>query len=109
MLLCDESGTAPPIAPTLAALGEGAGRAPWAVMCGPEGGYGRSELDGLRKLPFVTVVALGPRLLRAETAALAAVACWQAILGDWRTDPARAVAAHEANGGGDRIIHVRDS
>ena len=61
--------------------------APWAVMTGPEGGYAESELDGLRNLPFVTPVGLGPRVLRSDTAALAALACWQAVLGDGRRRP----------------------
>ena len=51
-------------------------------------GYAGSELDALGKLPFVTPVGLGPRVLRADTAALAALACWQAILGDGRARPA---------------------
>jgi 16S rRNA (uracil1498-N3)-methyltransferase len=55
----------------------------WALLIGPEGGFDGVELDRLRKLPFVTPVALGPRILRAETAALAALACLQALLGDW--------------------------
>ena len=50
-------------------------------LSGPEGGFERGELDALRKLDFVTTVGLGPRVLRAETAALAALACWQALLG----------------------------
>ena len=57
---------------------------PWAVMIGPEGGYARDELDALGKLPFVTRVGLGQRLLRADTAAIAALACWQAVAGSWR-------------------------
>ncbi len=56
----------------------------WAVLVGPEGGFARSELDALGKLPFAAEVRLGPRVLRADTAALAALACWQAVLGDWR-------------------------
>ena len=44
----------------------------------------RSELDALGDLPFVTAVDLGKRILRADTAALAALACWQALVGDWR-------------------------
>ncbi|MCH8189120.1 MAG: 16S rRNA (uracil(1498)-N(3))-methyltransferase, partial [Proteobacteria bacterium] len=61
-----------------------ASEGPWALLVGPEGGIAGSELDALRKLPFVTVVGLGPRILRADTAALAALACWQALVGDWR-------------------------
>ena len=97
LLLCAESGVARPIAEALcemAAEDEGcaAPRAaswavPWAVMTGPEGGYAESELDGLRNLPFVTPVGLGPRVLRSDTAALAALACWQAVLGDGRRRP----------------------
>jgi 16S rRNA (uracil1498-N3)-methyltransferase len=48
-----------------------------------------SELDRLRDLPFVTPVGLGPRILRAETAALSALAVFQAILGDGRKRPPR--------------------
>ncbi|PPR67843.1 MAG: hypothetical protein CFH02_01216, partial [Alphaproteobacteria bacterium MarineAlpha3_Bin1] len=47
-----------------------------------EGGFETSELKSLRNLDFVTGVGLGRRILRAETAALSALACWQAILGD---------------------------
>jgi len=86
ILLCAESGAAPPIADTLRSQGCDAA-APWAVMIGPEGGFARSELDALGKLPFVMPVGLGPRVLRADTAALAALACWQAILGDGRQRP----------------------
>jgi 16S rRNA (uracil1498-N3)-methyltransferase len=87
LLLCAEAGEAQPIAEALeAAAGEGV-ESPWAVMTGPEGGFAQSELDALRDLPFVTPVGLGPRLLRADTAALAALASWQAILGDGRLRP----------------------
>ena len=89
LLLCAEAGEARPIATALAELARRPEEmhAPWAVLIGPEGGFARSELDGLRKLPFVTPVGLGPRVLRADTAALAALACWQAILGDGEARP----------------------
>lgn len=90
ILLCAESGAAQPIADVLQAIraGDGdAGRGPWAVMTGPEGGFTKGELDALTKLPFVTPVGLGPRILRADTAAVAALACWQAVLGDWEKRP----------------------
>ena len=80
MLLCDESGVAPPIAETLAGAAPGA----CAVLVGPEGGFAETELDALKKLPFVSPVGLGPRVLRADTAALAALAVLQALAGDWR-------------------------
>ncbi len=83
IMLCDESGGGRPIAAALADAAA-APDVPWAVMIGPEGGYAREELDALGKLPFVTRVALGQRLLRADTAAIAALACWQAVAGQWR-------------------------
>jgi 16S rRNA (uracil1498-N3)-methyltransferase len=86
LLLCAEAGAARPIAEALRAHADGIA-APWAVMIGPEGGFARSELDALAKLPFVMPVGLGPRILRADTAALAALACWQAILGDGQQRP----------------------
>jgi 16S rRNA (uracil1498-N3)-methyltransferase len=80
LLLCDESGTSPPIAESL----RGAPQGPWAVLTGPEGGFTQTELDALKKLPFVCAVGLGPRVLRADTAALAALAAFQALVGDWQ-------------------------
>lgn len=86
ILLCAEAGTAAPLHDVLQQA-DPAG--PWAVLTGPEGGFEQTELDALRKLPFVTAVSLGPRILRADTAALAALACWQSVLGDWRKRPHR--------------------
>lgn len=57
---------------------------PWAVLIGPEGGFSGAERARLRGLPFVLPVALGPRILRAETAAIAALTLWQAVCGDWQ-------------------------
>jgi 16S rRNA (uracil1498-N3)-methyltransferase len=54
-----------------------------AVLIGPEGGFSPAERAVLRKLDFVRPVGLGPRILRAETAAAAALTIWQAVLGDW--------------------------
>ncbi|HUH86335.1 MAG TPA: 16S rRNA (uracil(1498)-N(3))-methyltransferase [Stellaceae bacterium] len=85
LLLCDESGTASPIAEVLARIPAG----PLAVLVGPEGGFTQTELDALRKLPFVSPVGLGPRVLRADTAALAALAVLQALVGDWRAERRR--------------------
>lgn len=89
LLVLDEHGRGAPIADVLAAdsrAGRGWERPP-GILAGPEGGLAASELDALARLPFVTRVTLGPRILRAETAALAALACWQAIAGDWREPP----------------------
>jgi 16S rRNA (uracil1498-N3)-methyltransferase len=83
LIVCDERGRAPPIADVVAGLRErlAAGA---AVLIGPEGGFTETELDGLANLPFVNAVSLGPRILRADTAALAALAVFQALAGDWR-------------------------
>ncbi|MGK7865637.1 16S rRNA (uracil(1498)-N(3))-methyltransferase [Falsiroseomonas sp. E2-1-a20] len=57
--------------------------APLALLVGPEGGFTAAELDDLRRRPFVVPAALGPRILRAETAAVAGLAALQALRGDW--------------------------
>ena len=92
LMFCDEagddaeaewggpSGRALPALEALAAGGPG----PWAVLIGPEGGFDPSERARLRAMAQVTPVTLGPRILRADTAAIAALALWQAALGDWR-------------------------
>jgi 16S rRNA (uracil1498-N3)-methyltransferase len=65
-----------------------AGSAPApCLLIGPEGGFAADELDALKALHFVSTVSLGPRILRAETAAVAALACWQALAGDWAAAP----------------------
>ncbi len=82
IVFCDEGdGGSDPLA-VLAAMP----RAPLAVLIGPEGGFSAAERDRLRALPFVTPLPLGPRILRADTAAVAALAMVQAACGDWR-DP----------------------
>lgn len=65
-----------------ATLGDAA-PGPWAILIGPEGGFSPKERDRLSALPFVTRVSLGPRVLRADTAAVAALTLWQSTLGDW--------------------------
>ena len=61
----------------------GAERGPWAILIGPEGGFSEAEKIMLRGMAQVLPVSLGPRILRADTAAVAALALWQAALGDW--------------------------
>jgi 16S rRNA (uracil1498-N3)-methyltransferase len=56
---------------------------PAAVLVGPEGGFTDGERDLLRSKPFVTAISLGPRIMRADTAAIAALSLLQASLGDW--------------------------
>lgn len=78
LIVCAEAGPTEPLATVARRL---AGR-PVGFLIGPEGGYASSELDGLGKLGFVHLAGLGPRVLRAETAVLAALATWQAVAGD---------------------------
>ncbi|HEX4078086.1 MAG TPA: 16S rRNA (uracil(1498)-N(3))-methyltransferase [Rhizomicrobium sp.] len=73
LLFCDEAG-APPILQALAPGQSGA----WAVLTGPEGGFDEAERAMIRALPSTIPVSLGERILRADTAALAALAIWQA-------------------------------
>ena len=92
LMFCDEAGDDPQeqwggkdgrARPALDALKGGAEGA-WTILIGPEGGFDPAERDRLRSLPFVTAVTLGPRILRADTAAISALTLWQAALGDWR-------------------------
>lgn len=90
LMLADESGTAPAALRALTEAGADSpgGIGPWAILIGPEGGFAPEELIRLKRLPGILPVSLGPRVLRAETAAIAALALWQAALGDWRSVPA---------------------
>jgi 16S rRNA (uracil1498-N3)-methyltransferase len=78
LAVCDETGIGEPVAAAATRL---AGEK-LALLVGPEGGFAETELDHLGKLAFVSRIGLGPRVLRAETAALAALAVVQAIAGD---------------------------
>jgi 16S rRNA (uracil1498-N3)-methyltransferase len=80
LLFCDEAGDARPILEALG--GETAGA--WAILIGPEGGFSPKERAMLRSLPYAVPATLGPRILRADTAAISALSLWQAALGDWR-------------------------
>lgn len=92
LLFCDEAGDdaqaewggqtgrAPPIHKAL--QGRDRGR-PWAVLIGPEGGFDPQERAALRMHEAVVPVALGPRILRADSAAISALSIWQSLLGDW--------------------------
>jgi 16S rRNA (uracil1498-N3)-methyltransferase len=82
LIFCDEDA---PLADPIEALAsvEGRGR-PLALLIGPEGGFDEAERDALLRLPNVLRLSLGPRILRADTAAVAALALIQARLGDWR-------------------------
>lgn len=79
LVFCDEGGDAKPAIEALAGTSE-----PAAILIGPEGGFAPEERERLRGLSFVTPVSLGPRILRADTAAISAMTLWQASAGDWR-------------------------
>jgi len=97
-LLADwPAGRRPPIAEVLSGLDASARLAPWAIVVGPEGGFAPAELAALRQIKDVTAVGLGPRILRADTAALAALACWQALVGDWRRPTPRLAADYRTS------------
>ncbi len=82
LMFCDEAGDAPPAAEALAGLAPAS--EPWAVLIGPEGGFSPSERARIRARDGAVPVSLGPRILRADTAAIAALTIWQSVLGDWR-------------------------
>lgn len=94
LIFCDEAGDDPetewggpegraaPMPAVLSALRPG----PLAVLIGPEGGFSPKERSGLRAAPFVRAATLGPRILRADTAAIAALTLVQALAGAWRRD-----------------------
>ncbi|MFY8208612.1 MAG: 16S rRNA (uracil(1498)-N(3))-methyltransferase [Caulobacter sp.] len=79
LVFCDEGGDARPMIEALSGT-----TAPAAILIGPEGGFAPEERERLRGLAFVTPVSLGPRILRADTAAISAMTLWQAAAGDWR-------------------------
>ena len=93
LMFCDERGGPPALealrdghAPSTALRSpspDGGGE-PWSILIGPEGGFSPDERERLLSLPFATPVSLGPRVLRADTAAIAAMTLWQAARGDWQ-------------------------
>jgi 16S rRNA (uracil1498-N3)-methyltransferase len=80
LIFCDEGAEAGSPIATLGALPRG----PAALLVGPEGGFAVEERADLLARPYVTAISLGPRILRADTAAVAALALVQAFIGDWR-------------------------
>jgi len=76
LVFADETGGEP--------LGSMLRAGPAAILIGPEGGFDPAERERIRALPQAVGVSLGPRVLRADTAAVAAVSLWQSTVGDWR-------------------------
>ncbi len=81
LIFCDERAE---LQDPVAALQAAPAGLPLSVLIGPEGGFAEEERAALLKRPNVARIALGPRILRADTAAVAALALVQAVLGDWR-------------------------
>jgi 16S rRNA (uracil1498-N3)-methyltransferase len=85
LIFCDEDAEVKDPLAALAAARPAAGSAPpLAVLIGPEGGFAEDERATLLRAPNIVRLALGPRILRADTAAVAALALVDAVLGDWR-------------------------
>ncbi|WP_375403912.1 16S rRNA (uracil(1498)-N(3))-methyltransferase [uncultured Sphingomonas sp.] len=82
LFFADEAGGEPAAAAMSARAG------PAAILIGPEGGFDDAEREAIRALPQAVAIALGPRILRADTAAAAALSIWMAVAGDWRTGDA---------------------
>jgi 16S rRNA (uracil1498-N3)-methyltransferase len=80
LIFCDEAGTRSSPLSILGSMSPG----PLALLIGPEGGFAPEERKLLLDQGFVTAISLGPRIVRADTAAVAALALVQAVLGDWR-------------------------
>jgi 16S rRNA (uracil1498-N3)-methyltransferase len=81
LLFCDEGGDAAPILDVVTVEKDAVA---WGILTGPEGGFDSGERKAIRNCSFARPVTLGPRIVRADTAALAALAVWQAVRGDWR-------------------------
>ena len=84
LVYCDESADRTSAIERLQQIKSG----PVALLIGPEGGFSQQENETLRHQPFVIPISLGPRIMRADTAAVAAMALVQAIIGDWYSQPA---------------------
>jgi 16S rRNA (uracil1498-N3)-methyltransferase len=85
LIFCDEDAPLADPVETLRTAQGGAGPRPLAVLIGPEGGFDKRERERLLAMPRAIRLSLGPRILRADTAAVAALSLTQAVLGDWRT------------------------
>ena len=81
LIYCDEAAEVASPVDALSTIDAGT---PLAVLCGPEGGFDEEERGLLSRQPFVLAISLGPRVMRADTAAVAALALVNAVLGDWR-------------------------
>lgn len=83
IMFCDEDLTGTPAHAALSECDQKPSAAPWAILIGPEGGFDDHERALIRNHPMCVTVSLGSRILRADTAAMAAISLWQSALGDW--------------------------
>lgn len=83
IMFCDEDLSGDSAHDALAKAASKSAPGKWAILIGPEGGFDDDERRMIRAHENTTVVALGPRVLRADTAAMAAISLWQSALGDW--------------------------
>jgi 16S rRNA (uracil1498-N3)-methyltransferase len=89
IMFCDEAGgegaqDIKPVGEAVAQAGQSTGLTKWAILIGPEGGFSPEERQMIRSHPQTVAVTLGPRILRADTAAVAAISLWQSFAGDWQ-------------------------
>ena len=83
LLFCDEEKGDPLVVEALLAVSQKPAKSPWGILIGPEGGFTSKERELIRSYSYCIPASLGPRVLRADTAALAALSLWQAAIGDW--------------------------
>ncbi|PCI59785.1 MAG: 16S rRNA (uracil(1498)-N(3))-methyltransferase [Kordiimonadales bacterium] len=83
IMFCDEDLSGETAHAALAKLSADERSRPWAILIGPEGGFDPEERTAIRAMNQTVVVSLGPRVLRADTAAMAAISLWQSAIGDW--------------------------
>lgn len=83
LMFCDEDLSGEPAHTALQKVASKDKPGPWGLLIGPEGGFDDTERSLIRNHPRCVTVSLGPRVLRADTAAMAAISLWQSALGDW--------------------------
>lgn len=83
LMFCDEDKSGEAAHTALQSVASKSAPGPWGILIGPEGGFDEQERALIRAHPATVTVSLGPRVLRADTAAMAAISLWQSALGDW--------------------------
>lgn len=83
LMFCDEDLSGKDAYHALKETAKASGKQKWGVLIGPEGGFDDHERTLIKSKPNTVVVSLGPRILRADTAAISAITIWQAAIGDW--------------------------